>query len=90
MMLIDVPFSIRIRVASRRVPPPRELDRQEICGLMSRGEKLQGIEEKQGRVEHKRREEEQRAAFVKRADLDPNLGLNCAELGPVGSNLGPT
>ena len=39
MMLIDVPFSIRIRVASRRVPPPRELDRQEICGLMEpRGE----------------------------------------------------
>ena len=49
MMLIDVPFSIRIRVASRRVPPPREnwIDRKSAFSW-SRVEKLQGIEEKQG------------------------------------------
>ena len=45
MMLIDVRCLIRIRVASRGVlPAPRELDRQEIRGLME----PRGLEEMQG------------------------------------------
>ena len=44
MMLIDVRCLIRIRVASRGVlPAPRELDRQEIRGLMEPRGEVEGI-----------------------------------------------